>query len=294
MRTGTHIFNIIMALRLPLFMTVTGFFPKSRQNSRKDSDLEKAQRGVNDGINGQSDPPEEDDDPLSPRSGRRLRRLSSATQSTFFSNPVNHHAIHKSEMSNASWRSKLKSYIFPSDENVDDIEDFVPNYRWTPIFSGILIPFSILLDIPGLTERWYIKTVDNTITDTKPNPVILDVGMALSLSCAVIANICLICRFLEKRVKTFTLLCILFLTAHGRPFVLIVCNCKLRMSVLDIINITTVTVFGIEHRFDDGFTYGDSFWVTVCSTIASTITNVTLIIDYVKTPDFARSGKFAM
>ena len=62
--------------------------------------------------------------------------------------------------------------------------------------------------------------------------------------------------------------------------------------IADVINITAVTIFGVEHRFNDGFTYGDSFWVTVCSTIASTLTNVTLIMDYVQTPDFARSGKF--
>ena len=60
--------------------------------------------------------------------------------------------------------------------------------------------------------------------------------------------------------------------------------------VLDILNITVVTIFGVQHRFDDGFTYGHAFWMTVCSTIASTITNVTLMIDYFRTPDFDNSG----
>lgn len=59
---------------------------------------------------------------------------------------------------------------------------------------------------------------------------------------------------------------------------------------LDIINIITVTIFGVIHRFNDGFTYGQSFWFTVCSTIASSLTNITLIIDFVRTPDFARSS----
>jgi potassium channel subfamily K, other eukaryote len=62
--------------------------------------------------------------------------------------------------------------------------------------------------------------------------------------------------------------------------------------VADIINIIAVTIFGVEHRFDDGFTYGQSFWLTVCSTIVSTITNVSVIVDYVRTPQFARSGWF--
>lgn len=59
----------------------------------------------------------------------------------------------------------------------------------------------------------------------------------------------------------------------------------------DIINIVVVTVFGVEHRFDDGFTYGEAFWMTLCSTIASTITNVSLIVDFIRTPDFAQRGK---
>lgn len=60
--------------------------------------------------------------------------------------------------------------------------------------------------------------------------------------------------------------------------------------ILDIFNITVLTIFGLRHQFDDGFTYGQAFWMTVCSTIASTITNVTLMSDYYRTPDFNNSG----
>ena len=108
--------------------------------------------------------------------------------------------------------ARLKAYIWPSD---DQIETFVPNYRWTPILSGIIIHFSILLEIPGLTVRWYIKTENHKTVATQPNPVILDVGLAISLACAVIANVGLVLRFLEKRVQTVTLVCITFLTIHG-------------------------------------------------------------------------------
>src|ERR1700733_4640276 len=62
------------------------------------------------------------------------------------------------------------------------------------------------------------------------------------------------------------------------------------MDNTDIINIVAVTVFGVQHRFSDGFTYGQSFWMTVCSTAASTITNATLIWDLYRTPDFNKSG----
>jgi potassium channel subfamily K, other eukaryote len=62
--------------------------------------------------------------------------------------------------------------------------------------------------------------------------------------------------------------------------------------LLDIINITAVTIFGVEHRFDDGFTYGQPFWMTLCATIAALFTNITLVYDLYHTRDFAKSGKF--
>ncbi|CAA7270244.1 unnamed protein product [Cyclocybe aegerita] len=115
-------------------------------------------------------------------------------------------------------------------------------YRFLPIFSGIMIPFSIMLSIPSLTGHWYIRTGDNDVTiEVRPNPLMLDMAMGMSMGC-------------------------------------------------DIINIPAVTIFGIQHRFDDGFTYGQSFWMTVCSTLASTATNITLIVDYARTTDFAQSG----
>jgi hypothetical protein len=36
--------------------------------------------------------------------------------------------------------------------------------------------------------------------------------------------------------------------------------------ITDIINAVTVTVFGVQHRFSDGFTYGQPFWLVVAST----------------------------
>ncbi|KAL0579653.1 Potassium channel [Marasmius crinis-equi] len=169
------------------------------------------------------------------------------------------------------WYHKFKAFIFPPTSD-SDIDSVVPNYRITPIISGLVIPFSILLEIPGLTEHWYIRTEDNLTVETKPNTMVLNVGLGLSMACALIANVALVTRFLEKHVHRMTLTCVVALTIH------------------DIINITAVTIFGIEHRFDDGFTYGTSFWMTLCSTIASTFTNATLIVDVVRTPDFSNSG----
>ncbi|OJA20014.1 hypothetical protein AZE42_05864 [Rhizopogon vesiculosus] len=184
-----------------------------------------------------------------------------------------------------SFLIRVKTFIFPPSS---DDSSFVPNYRLTPLISGIVIPFSILLEIPGLTGHWYIRTEGNDIVETRPNSAILDAGLAISMACAVIANVCLIVRFLEKRVMTMTLSCILFLSIHGSylPFE----QRYVLMWSIDIINIIAVTVFGVSHRFNDGFTYAEAFWITVCSTVVSFVTNVTLIIDFIRTPNFKISG----
>ena len=150
---------------------------------------------------------------------RRIRRVySNVTRGTF---PYLAHPNTSSDdlpLANPSLFARIKGYVWPSDDSMAELDSFVPNYRWTPIISGIVIPFSILLEIPGLTERWYIRTEDNKTVERKPNPAILDVGLALSIVCALIANIGLVLRFLEKRVQTVTLLCIVFLTIHGERF----------------------------------------------------------------------------
>jgi len=66
---------------------------------------------------------------------------------------------------------------------------------------------------------------------------------------------------------------------------------RLTRFLADIINITIVTLFGIEHRFDDGFTYGQGFWMIICSTSVSSFVNVTLIVDLIRTQDFSKSGE---
>jgi len=92
-----------------------------------------------------------------------------------------------------------------------------PTYRILPIFSGIVVPFSILLSIPSLTGHWYIRTgPDEKTIETQPNPRLLDVAMAISMTCALVACACLVARFAERKVKLMTLLCIIFLTVHGQ------------------------------------------------------------------------------
>lgn len=113
-----------------------------------------------------------------------------------------------------SFFEKIKALLYPNDTD-KDIEDYIPNYRYTPILAGVIIPLAILLEVPGLTERWYIRTLGDDIVESRPNPLILNVGMGLSMASALVANIALIMRFLEKSVRQMTFAVVLFLTIHG-------------------------------------------------------------------------------
>jgi hypothetical protein len=89
-------------------------------------------------------------------------------------------------------------------------------YRLMPIFSGIMVPFSIMLAIPSFTGHWYVRTEDNVTTEIRANSVLLDIALAFSMACAVLANVFLVIRFAERCVKQMTLAAIAFLTLHGQ------------------------------------------------------------------------------
>ena len=110
--------------------------------------------------------------------------------------------------------SKLRVALDPAASDLD-LESYAPQYRSLPVISGVVMPLSVLLEIPGLTEDWYIRTEANKTIDRKPNTTILVTGLAISMLFGILANVCVICRFLEKRIKTMTILCIIFLTIHG-------------------------------------------------------------------------------
>lgn len=181
--------------------------PEKGPDTLDSSDFDKILRyDTNDAFGGQQDGlSARGNVTVNPPVPRRSRRLSSATVISSFSNTL-------SSVNTPSWLHRLKVFIFPPKENINS---FIPNYRIIPIISGVIIPFSILLELPGLTEHWYIRTEDNKVVEHRPNPLILDVGLGFSVACALIANVCLIMRFLEKRVKTMTILCATFLTVHG-------------------------------------------------------------------------------
>ena len=126
-----------------------------------------------------------------------------------YSRPLHEH--HHHHLKPISWK-KLTTLFHPHLV----ISESSPTYRILPIFSGIVVPFSILLDIPSLSGHWYVRTGPNSETiETRPNPRLLNIAMAVSMACALFACICLVIRFTERAVKAMTILAIISLTVHG-------------------------------------------------------------------------------
>lgn len=185
--------------------------PSPGPNGRAEDDSESVHDSDQQG--GDEDEPEE-----SPRPGRRV---------TFGSAPGESSPPSEKDDARPKFLSRLKAFVFPPRD--EDTHMTMPNYRTLPIISGLIIPFSILLEIPGLTDDWYIRTDGNVVIESRPNPVLLDVGLGVSMFFALVANISLICRFLDKGpVFVTTIITIACLTIHGNtsPRILVL-NCVL-------------------------------------------------------------------
>ena len=89
--------------------------------------------------------------PNNGRNGTRFKSFSSISAWSSCSSPSTRSLNATTRFRNAL--KKLWASILQNDDQ-DSEDEFIPNYRWLPILSGIAIPFSILLQIPGLTERW--------------------------------------------------------------------------------------------------------------------------------------------
>lgn len=86
------------------------------------------------------------------------------------------------------WARKERERLAADTQRNGNPDWIPPKYRWTPILSGVIVPFSILLEVPGLTEHWYVKTIDNVPVVYQSNPALLDVALGISLACAVVSS----------------------------------------------------------------------------------------------------------
>ncbi|GAA5899619.1 hypothetical protein JCM8208_000606 [Rhodotorula glutinis] len=169
-------------------------------------------------------------------------------------------------------RAAAASAVEGDGEDADDSFAVPPETRLLPIISGLACPFAVLLDIPGLTTPWYIKTQGDVIIDSQPNPVLLDVEQACALALGVIANAALIWRFLEHRPRLTTWIAMISLT------------------IRDCIATAACVWFLVVHRFNDGFVYGDGLWLSLAAVVASLTCNITLGLDLARTKDFDKKG----
>lgn len=154
-----------------------------------------------------------------------------------------------------------------------------PGHGWrvrkTPIFSGLLAPFSIMLEVPGLTSPWYAKLDDQGIVERFiANPPILTVGLSISLTAAVVANAAIIFRFLEVlRPRMSIALALAGFMLH------------------DVINLVALGTFGgIYGPKHDGLSLSASYYMVCASTVTSTLVTISLVLDYVRTKDFRHAG----
>ncbi|SNX85403.1 related to TOK1 - Voltage-gated, outward-rectifying K+ channel protein of the plasma membrane [Melanopsichium pennsylvanicum] len=173
--------------------------------------------------------------------------------------------------------SRVSNRRFASHHEYDHSTDCAHGLRVrkTPIFSGLLAPFSIVLEVPGLTSKWYAKIdQDGIVQRFIDNPPILTVGLAISLGAAVVANGAIICRFLEVlRPRQSIALATAGFVLH------------------DLINVVALATFGgIYGPKHDGLSLSAAYWMVCASTITSTLVTISLIADYVRTNDFRHAG----
>lgn len=183
------------------------------RSQRRQQDLEALQRRVvkDDELTNISEKPEN-----GTRANGNTVRIASGVGSTTKASDEDDRGDRVTFRSKArSHLHNAKDFILQREANDDAELEHQATYRWLPIFSGIVIPFSILLEIPGLTEHWYIVTENNQTIESRKNSALLDAGMSISMACALIANIAIVFRFLERKVRTSTLIAIATLSIHG-------------------------------------------------------------------------------
>lgn len=246
----------------PLLLISSSVFHRDRTRSEDSENPEKARNEVesdaaDDDDSTQDSNPQDADEDEPDKPSPRGRRV------TFDTPPAGSTPPLEKAPKKPGFLTRLKTFVFPpQDENKP-----LSSYRVLPVIAGLVIPFSILLEIPGLTDSWYIRTNGNIVVESRRNSAGYEVMLAISMFFAVAANVSLICRFLDKgSVLATTLITMASLTIHG--------NGPLQSFVFDhvsphadAINIIVVVIFGVAHRFDDGFTYGHGYWMTGMLTV---------------------------
>ncbi|KAK8869612.1 hypothetical protein IAR55_000179 [Kwoniella newhampshirensis] len=132
--------------------------------------------------------------------------------------------------------------------------------KYCPLVSAILAPLSTLLDIPALSQHWYLKE-GVAQPDFKASIVLSAIGLALN----VIANVLLVVRFSSKDP---------FWVNHSTKWSLLFWILKTVVALANLI------AFGILARNQSGYSYSEGFWCAVVSVIDAGIISITLTLHY--------------
>ncbi|KAG0364975.1 hypothetical protein BGX24_004328, partial [Mortierella sp. AD032] len=155
----------------------------------------------------------------------------------------------------ASKVARITNGHVPIDAN--ELED---NYRLLPLAIGCIIPASILINVPSLTSEWVELAVYDATTKTWGPPVEVPIphwmsGMVIAaLVMAIICNLCVLSRFLERNIWHSVVLSL------------------------------------ITASIQEGYVYLEGFWSMVASLSFSTTATVLITIDLHRTPQFRLQG----
>ncbi|KAG0329925.1 hypothetical protein BGZ99_010036 [Dissophora globulifera] len=152
-------------------------------------------------------------------------------------------------------------------------------YRVLPLLIGCAIPASILINVQSITSPWVgIHTYNETLQDWNRDveivsiPHWLTVIVVLALVTAIICNICILFRFLERFVWHSVVLSLVTATLQ------------------DVLCIVAIVPFCILYPKSKGFIYLQGFWTMIASMIFSFVATALMSIDFHSTPNFRLQG----
>ncbi|KAF9127598.1 hypothetical protein BGW39_005763 [Mortierella sp. 14UC] len=152
------------------------------------------------------------------------------------------------------------------------------NYRMLPLLIGCIIPVSILINVPSITSPWVgLGSYNETLQDWN-DPEVLEIphwlnGIIISaLVMAIICNICVLFRFLERQVYHSVVLSLITAT------------------IQDALCIGAVVPFGILYPPSKGYVYLEGFWTMLASILFSFLATILISIDLHRTPNFHLQG----
>ncbi|KAF9082487.1 hypothetical protein BGX23_012406 [Mortierella sp. AD031] len=147
-----------------------------------------------------------------------------------------------------------------------------------PLLIGCIIPVSILINVPSITSPWVgLASYNDTIQDWDEPEVLqiphwLNAIIILAFVMAIICNICVLFRFLERHVYHSVILSLVTAT------------------IQDALCIAAVVPFCILYPPSKGYVYLEGFWSMVASIFFSFLATILISIDLHWTPNFRLQG----